>query len=278
MSQGWIIIRMPDGTLAKVPAGSAPEPPPPPPPPVDDCDCGPKFEQIEKWISELEDRIDNIQPGEIDLTELENRIIALEEAIESIEIQPGGDCNCQEKLDELHTRINILEDLVAQETQARLQAIAELEFSIEQVGQRLDDEIQDRIEVIGDLEDAIDQVSQRVDVEVQNRETAIHDLQQQIDDIKDSGVGGGEGGNCKCDGKLGLPSDETWDDGLFEWVPEMKSVDAMDDINEVLAELAPENAKSLQGAHLTLSVPLNSGKLVQGLDSKWYGPCLLRYG
>ena len=46
---------------------------------------------------------------------------------------------------------------------------------------------------------------------------------------------------------LGISSDETYQDGLLDLIPEMKLNDAIDDINIALLELAPETASSLEG-------------------------------
>jgi len=70
--------------------------------------------------------------------------------------------------------------------------------------------------------------------------------------------------------KLGTPSDGSFDDGLLEFTPDTKIADSVDEINEVLLELAPEPPDSLNGTSLVPNRTFYVGKLPSGLDSKWY--------
>lgn len=53
-------------------------------------------------------------------------------------------------------------------------------------------------------------------------------------------------------GLLGIPTDGSWVDGLLPFTEETKVNDSVDDINEVLAELAPANALTLEAQALTI--------------------------
>ena len=70
---------------------------------------------------------------------------------------------------------------------------------------------------------------------------------------------------------IGTPTDGNWDDGLLsDWVPETKLSDALDEINEILNELVPDNANTLQGTNLVGNQTLYTGRLAAGLDGSWY--------
>ena len=51
---------------------------------------------------------------------------------------------------------------------------------------------------------------------------------------------------------LGTPTDGTFADGLLDFEPRTKKVDAIDDINELLLDLAPADAGTLSGKDLTI--------------------------
>jgi hypothetical protein len=69
---------------------------------------------------------------------------------------------------------------------------------------------------------------------------------------------------------LGEPSDESFADGLLDFTTETPAVDAIDDINEVLKDIAPPDAESLAGKVLTDNVSWVTGKLPTGLDNDYY--------
>jgi hypothetical protein len=64
----------------------------------------------------------------------------------------------------------------------------------------------------------------------------------------DSGVAGDA-----CDLDIGTPADGYISDGLLGWETDTKVCDALDDVNEILAELAPAQPLSLEGQSLTMS-------------------------
>jgi hypothetical protein len=68
---------------------------------------------------------------------------------------------------------------------------------------------------------------------------------------------------------LGTPSDGSWTDGLLSFQTGLKADDALDGINEVLADLAPAAPPALDVATLTASVTIYSGKVPTGLSSNW---------
>ena len=76
------------------------------------------------------------------------------------------------------------------------------------------------------------------------------------------GLGGGTG-------PLGTPSDGTYTDGLLDLKPTDKVADAVDDINEVLKYLAPENAKDLSG-DITWSNTFITGKVAGNTGTTHY--------
>jgi hypothetical protein len=47
---------------------------------------------------------------------------------------------------------------------------------------------------------------------------------------------------------LGIPSDGSWDDGLLNFTENTKVADGVDDINEILRDLAPAKPVALAGA------------------------------
>ena len=58
---------------------------------------------------------------------------------------------------------------------------------------------------------------------------------------------------------LGIPSDGTWDDGLLSFTENTKVADGVDDINEILKDLAPAKPVALSGA---LTIPsTKTGKI-----------------
>lgn len=88
---GYIIIRMPDGSYAKIPAGSAPPPPDPPddpkdpPPPTGDWVTRPELEEeverLTQTDQDLQEQIDELREGR---QEDRQRIDDLSEQVESI--------------------------------------------------------------------------------------------------------------------------------------------------------------------------------------------------
>lgn len=80
-------------------------------------------------------------------------------------------------------------------------------------------------------------------------------------------------GSIKTDGSstvIGTPTDGEWNDGIAGWTPETKVSDAFDDLNEILADLAPANALTLGSTSLAGGPTKYSGKLPSGLDAAWY--------
>lgn len=70
--------------------------------------------------------------------------------------------------------------------------------------------------------------------------------------------------------ELGTPSDGSLSDGLLDFTTETPAVDAIDEINEVLKDVAPPDAESLAGKVLTDNVSWVSGKFPTGLDNDYY--------
>jgi hypothetical protein len=76
---------------------------------------------------------------------------------------------------------------------------------------------------------------------------------------------GVEGGCCNAqDVILGMPSDNTWNDGLLYFFEKMKVNDAIDKINETLLQMAPPAPTTFNGADLVLSITLYPGYESQG--------------
>lgn len=69
--------------------------------------------------------------------------------------------------------------------------------------------------------------------------------------------------------ELGLPSDGTYLDGLLPFDQNTTVADAIDAINEALADIAPSPAGQLDGTALTPSVTTYTGKLPSGLAVAW---------
>lgn len=71
--------------------------------------------------------------------------------------------------------------------------------------------------------------------------------------------------------KIGIPSDGTYTDGLLDIDSKTTLSDAIDQINEALLSIAPEEAGLLTGQDLVLSgTTTYSAVLPSGLDSAWY--------
>lgn len=70
-------------------------------------------------------------------------------------------------------------------------------------------------------------------------------------------------------GPMGIPSDGTFSDGLLEWTISTKVVDALDETNEILNELAPPQANSLANLNLANNRTLYTGKMPAGLGAEW---------
>ena len=80
-----------------------------------------------------------------------------------------------------------------------------------------------------------------------------------IADVRPIYLAGGIGGGS---GKLGVPPDGTYDDGLLDFTSDTQINDAVDQINEVLKYLAPEDAEEL--TDLDFSNTFASGKISGG--------------
>lgn len=68
---------------------------------------------------------------------------------------------------------------------------------------------------------------------------------------------------------IGTPSDGQWSDGLSNWDEETKVADAFDDLNEIIAQLAPANALSMQNIDIIGGPVVYTGKIPNGLDLNW---------
>lgn len=66
--------------------------------------------------------------------------------------------------------------------------------------------------------------------------------------IGPQGIPGSLADSCELD--IGTPADGYISDGFFPWSPDTKVCNALDDLNEILAELAPASPLSLAGASL----------------------------
>jgi hypothetical protein len=83
---------------------------------------------------------------------------------------------------------------------------------------------------------------------------------------------GGGTGEC-CPGNvivLGVPSDGTYEDGLLPFNENTFVSDAIDEINEVLSDMAPDPPDSLEGTDLVGNRTLYTGILPDGLNPVWY--------
>ena len=69
---------------------------------------------------------------------------------------------------------------------------------------------------------------------------------------------------------LGTPSDGSYLDGLSDFVPSTKVADAIDEVNEVLKEIAPPDAEPLTGKNLTHNASTKTAKIPAGLPTKYY--------
>ncbi len=56
-----------------------------------------------------------------------------------------------------------------------------------------------------------------------------------------------------CDLDIGTPTDGYLSDGLLPWEPTTKVCEAIDDVNEILLELAPDSPLSLEGVSLAMT-------------------------
>lgn len=63
---------------------------------------------------------------------------------------------------------------------------------------------------------------------------------------------------------LGLPEDGSFTGGTLSWTSTTKLTTALDDVNEILSELAPADADSLSGKTLIDNITLHSGRLASG--------------
>jgi hypothetical protein len=70
-------------------------------------------------------------------------------------------------------------------------------------------------------------------------------------------------------GLLETPSDGLWTDGLLPFQTGGSVSDAIDDINEILTDLAPAAPPVLSSATLSVSATVYSGKVPNGLNSNW---------
>ncbi len=69
--------------------------------------------------------------------------------------------------------------------------------------------------------------------------------------------------------ELGIPADGTFDDGLLPLTPSTRVVDAIDEINEVLKDIAPQAPGSLDGLNLVEGVTTYQARLPSGLPAAW---------
>jgi len=79
-----------------------------------------------------------------------------------------------------------------------------------------------------------------------------------------------KGGRGGVSGQLGLPTDGTYLDGLLPFDGSTLTADAVDAINEVLTNLAPDPPDSLAGTNLVGNRTMYTGKLPSGLSNSWY--------
>jgi hypothetical protein len=70
--------------------------------------------------------------------------------------------------------------------------------------------------------------------------------------------------------KIGSPTDGSYEDGLIEFTSNTLVADAVDEMNEVLSELAPTPPISIDGVNLVSSRTLRTGKISAGLSADWY--------
>jgi len=82
---------------------------------------------------------------------------------------------------------------------------------------------------------------------------------------------------CISSTTMGLPTDGSLTDGCLSWTASTKTVDALDEVNELLSELAPADAASLAGKVLICNNTAYSGRLASGSSTNWtyetgYGP------
>ena len=70
-------------------------------------------------------------------------------------------------------------------------------------------------------------------------------------------------------GPIGEPTDGSYEDGLLEWNFETKINDALDDLNEVLRDLAPPRPLSLDGLTLAFNQTYRTAKVAAGVN--WNG-------
>lgn len=70
-------------------------------------------------------------------------------------------------------------------------------------------------------------------------------------------------------GPLGAPSDGGYEDGLLEWTENTQMNDAIDDLNEVVKDLAPPRPLSLEGLTLDFSDSYRTAKVAAGVN--WNG-------
>lgn len=106
----WIIIRMPDGTYAKVPAGSAPQPPPPDPDPGQQPPPTDHYATRAELQQEAETRRAADEALQAQIDTLTGRVDDLETRVEDLEsgTHPGGPA--PETLLQLIDRVQVLED------------------------------------------------------------------------------------------------------------------------------------------------------------------------
>lgn len=71
--------------------------------------------------------------------------------------------------------------------------------------------------------------------------------------------------------KIGTPKDGNWKDGFFDdWHKETNLADALDDISEIIRDIAPDKADTLTGKNLTRDIVVYNGRLPSGLSDDWY--------
>lgn len=155
----YIIIRMPDGTYAKMPVDSAPPPitppPPPPPPPQGDWVTRPEFQEavnelkakdqdLQEQIDELRSQIEDGLPS----GEIAERLESLEQEQERIrnlikDLEQGGGENLIERLEALEQEQERIRNFIEDLEQDGVGTLVERLEALEQEQERIRNLIED---------------------------------------------------------------------------------------------------------------------------------------